>query len=71
MEAPNGICAASRILGLTTMMYDMVMKVVTPPMISFRNEVRCFSNSKYFRSLFVISKNSLARFSENISPQRR
>jgi len=36
MEGPFGMPAASRIAGLTMMMYAIVMKVVIPANVSFR-----------------------------------
>ena len=36
IDGPHGMPAASRIVGLTMMMYAIVTKVVTPASVSFR-----------------------------------
>src|SRR5262249_33691368 len=47
---PGGMPAARRIAGLTTMMYAIAAKVVTPPRISVRAVVRCsFSRNQRSR----------------------
>ena len=66
---PAGMPAAERIPGLTARMYAMVMKVVTPAMISVRTVVPCsFTLKKFSTSASLNSRSPRPRSAEKTAP---